>query len=148
MGEKICIYLDNCCFNRPFDDQSQLRIMLESEAKLAIQGNVRSGNYNLVWSYILDYENSKNPFRERREQIANWKQYAVLDIDETQELLKYAEKLLPLGIKVMDALHIACAISGSADYFLTTDDGILKKTRTFSSIKVTDPIGFVKEVFL
>ena len=63
------IYLDNCCFNRPFDDQSQLRILLESEAKLRIQENIRSSTFELVWSYILDFENSKNPFRERREQI-------------------------------------------------------------------------------
>ncbi len=62
------IYLDNCCFNRPFDGQSQLRILLELEAKLRIQENIRSGSFELVWSYILDYENSQNPFRERRKQ--------------------------------------------------------------------------------
>lgn len=62
-------YLDNCCFNRPFDDQLQLRILLESEAKFKIQENIRSGVFKLIWSYILDYENNINPFRERREQI-------------------------------------------------------------------------------
>lgn len=30
------IYLDNCCFNRPYDDQSHLGIRLESDAKLYI----------------------------------------------------------------------------------------------------------------
>ncbi len=30
------IYLDNCCYNRPFDDQTQERIHLESEAILAM----------------------------------------------------------------------------------------------------------------
>ena len=34
------IYLDNCCFNRPFDEQSWIRIMLETEAKLRIQEEV------------------------------------------------------------------------------------------------------------
>ena len=29
------VYLDNCCYNRPYDDQSQVRISLESQAKLA-----------------------------------------------------------------------------------------------------------------
>ncbi len=67
------LYLDNCMFNRPFDDQSNFKILLETEAKLKIQENIRSGLYELVWSYILDYENNKNPFRERREQIAKWK---------------------------------------------------------------------------
>jgi hypothetical protein len=47
------LYMDNCCFNRPFDDQSQLRIRLESEAKLKIQEEIRAGNFQLAWSYIL-----------------------------------------------------------------------------------------------
>ena len=64
------IYLDNCCFNRPFDDQRQVRIRLEAEAKLLIQESVFDGNLELAWSYILDYENSANPFQERKRAIA------------------------------------------------------------------------------
>jgi len=71
------IYLDNCCFNRPFDDQSQLKIRLESEAKMAIQEGIRSGAYLLVWSYVMDYENHKNPFSERREQIGFFKEVSI-----------------------------------------------------------------------
>jgi len=56
------IYLDNCCFNRPFDSQSQVRVRLETEAKLRIQERVVSGELELAWSYILDYENAANPF--------------------------------------------------------------------------------------
>lgn len=63
--------------NRPFDDQSNFRIRLETEAKLRIQDEIRSGCYHLVWSYILDYENSKNPYQDRREQIAKWRGYAL-----------------------------------------------------------------------
>ena len=35
------IYLDNCCFNRPFDDQKQLRIELETKAKTIMQHLVK-----------------------------------------------------------------------------------------------------------
>lgn len=140
------IYLDNCCFNRPFDDQSQLRIRLESEAKLQIQEDIRSGLYKLVWSYILYYENSKNPFRERQEQITKWNSYACDDIIEDGELVKVATKLNQHGIKKIDSLHIACAIKANADFFLTTDDGVLKKASIITDIKITDPIGFIKEV--
>ena len=35
--DKIKVYLDNCSYNRPFDDQKQLRISLETQAKLYIQ---------------------------------------------------------------------------------------------------------------
>ena len=31
------VYLDNCSYNRPYDDQSQMRIHLETQAKLYIQ---------------------------------------------------------------------------------------------------------------
>ena len=45
----MLIYLDLCCFNRPFDDQTQSRIRLETEAKLVIQQHVRDGRHQLVW---------------------------------------------------------------------------------------------------
>lgn len=142
----VSIYLDNCCFNRPYDDQEQLRILLETEAKLRIQENVRSKNLKLIWSYILDYENSKNPFSLRRTQIAKWRSYAVKDVEEDDDLLKQASLIASYQIKKQDSMHIACAIKGNADYFLTTDDGILNKSHLINNIKIIDPIGFIKEV--
>ncbi len=142
------IYLDNCCFNRPFDDQSQLRIRLEAEAKLKIQEDIRSNIHELIWSYLLDYENSRNPFRERKEQIAQWNKYALVDVEECEEVINIAVKLEVIGIKELDSLHIACAMTAKADYFLTTDDGILRKALKVEGVKVTDPIGFIKEVLV
>jgi hypothetical protein len=72
------IYLDNCTFNRPFDDQSFIRIRLESEAKLHIQEKIKSGEIELVWSYILEFENEQNPFDERKDAIKRWKGSALL----------------------------------------------------------------------
>ena len=63
------IYLDNCCYNRPFDDQTQIKIHLETVAKLHIQNQIKRGFYNLVWSYILDYENKNNPYDDKKFQI-------------------------------------------------------------------------------
>jgi len=51
-----------------------------------------------------------------------------------------------VGIKNIDSLHIACAIQAGADYFLTTDDGILKKAALVQGVRITDPIGFIKEM--
>ncbi len=140
------IYLDNCCFNRPFDDQSQLRILLESEAKLRIQENIRSSTFELVWSYILDYENSQNPFKERREQIIKWRTYSNEDIEESEEILNIGSMIMKNGVKKLDSLHLACAIKANTDYFLTTDDGIIKKAKHIKNIQIVDPIGFIKEV--
>ena len=46
----MLIYLDTCCFNRPFDDQSQTRTRFEIEAKLELQERVRQNKVGLVWS--------------------------------------------------------------------------------------------------
>lgn len=139
------IYLDNCMFNRPFDEQSHLRIRLETEAKLAIQEEIRRATYQLIWSYVLDYENSKNPFQERKEQIIKWKKYALIDIEENSEIIHTAKLLNQSGFKKMDSLHIACAVSAEADYFLTTDDKVIKKANSVSSVKIIDPIDFIKQ---
>ncbi len=140
------VYLDNCCFNRPFDDQSHLRIRLEAEAKLRIQEEIRSGAFKLIWSYMLDYENGRNPFQERKEQIAKWRAYATEDIREDDEILIVAGRLREKRLSKIDALHIACAIQAKAAFFLTTDDEILKKAILIQDIQISDPIGFIKEV--
>ncbi len=140
------LYLDNCMFNRPFDDQSNIKILLESEAKLKIQENIRSGMYELIWSYILDYENNKNPFKERKEQIGKWKLYAKTDIEEDETVLNLANSINKLGLKKFDSLHISCAIKANANYFLTTDIGIIKKANLITDIEIKDPIDFIREI--
>ena len=139
------IYLDNSCFNRPFDDQKQLRIQLETEAKLAIQERIFQKEIELTWSYILDFENEANPFEQRRIAIKGWKNYASLNTDETKEIIGKAERFHQMGIKSKDSIHLACAISMQCEYFLTTDDELIKKASGIKEIKVTDPISFIKE---
>ncbi len=138
------LYLDNCCFNRPFDDQTQLSISLESQAKLEVQYMILNGTHTLVWSYMLEYENSQNPFEIRKESIIKWKDIAEINIVENENILKRAECLSERGVKAKDAIHIACAIESGCDYFLTTDIGILKKD--IDSIKVRNPIEFISEM--
>jgi len=137
------IYLDNCVFNRPFDDQSQIRIKLETEAKLYIQAQIKQRRVVLVWSYILELENAHNPFVERRRAIAQWQTLAQMDINETETVLRMAHSVQALGLKSKDALHVACAIEAAADYFITTDDSTIKKLRDFSEIRVVNPLDFI-----
>ena len=67
--KRLKIYLDNCCYNRPYDDQSQLSINLEALAKLSIQQEIREGKVDLVTSYILLAENAANRFEAKRKDI-------------------------------------------------------------------------------
>ena len=139
------VYLDNCCFNRPFDDQRQIRVRLEAEATLCIEDCIRKGMFELVWSYMLDFENEANPFDERRTAISGWRQYATIDVEETPLILQQADKLANAGLKAKDALHIACAIAGSCPYFVTTDDDLLKRQQEIKDIAIIEPTAFVRE---
>jgi len=78
------IYLDNCCYNRPFDDQSNILVRLEADAKLHIQELVKERKLELVWSFVLDYENSVNPFADKRERIQAWRDLTHKPITEIQ----------------------------------------------------------------
>ena len=84
---KYRIYLDNCCFNRPYDDQSNLLVFLETEAKLFVQQAILQKTFELVWSYILDFENAANPYQNRKQAIAKWKKMAVMDIDASETIV-------------------------------------------------------------
>jgi predicted nucleic acid-binding protein len=140
------IYLDNCCFNRPFDKQDDIKVRLETEAKLNVQAEIKAGKMELVWSYILDYENSFNPSEEKQNIINEWRIYAVLDLSETNTILETANELQKINIKSKDALHIACAVEGKCSYFLTTDKFVLKKATQIHeklNIHVINPIDFV-----
>lgn len=139
------LYLDNCCFNRPFDDQSTLTIRLETEAKLHIQAAIRAKQYALGWSYILDYENAANPLDERRSEIQKWESLADSFVVETPAILATMEEIVSTGIKALDALHIACAQALECEYFLTVDKNVLKKARVIANIRVVNPIDFVIE---
>ena len=139
------IYLDNCCYNRPFDKQNQDLIRLETEAKLIIQNRVKLGLYSLVWSYILQSENDENPSDDKHEAIQAW-QYIVTEYcPASDEILLKAKKFMTLGLKHKDAIHLACAIKHKCDYLLTTDKKFLNKNKQVTEIEIVNPVAFILE---
>jgi predicted nucleic acid-binding protein len=133
-------------FNRPFDDQVQIRIRLESEAKLFVQDKIKRKGIELIWSYILEIENSHNPHDERRVAIQKWKNISTIKIVENSKILANANQLLEFGIKPKDALHVASAVEGKADYFLTTDDKLLSGINRSNIIEVLNPVDYIKVI--
>lgn len=142
----MLIYLDLCCFNRPFYDQSQLIVLLQTEAKLNVQAAILDGQLELVWSAVIDLENEANPAQDRRNTIATWQRIAVVDQAVTDAVEELAEWFANRGLKSMDALHVACAVVSEARYFLTTDKKLLRKMADEQRIRVVDPIDFVREM--
>ena len=137
----IRVYLDNCCFNRPYDDQNQLKIELETKAKLRIQEMIIDGELDFVISYILEFENDDNPFLERKTAIEDFFQFASVNLDETPEIVSVAEKARETGLRTKDSLHVACAIMANCNYLITTDKRFLKYTD--ERISVVNPMEFL-----
>jgi len=63
------IYLDVCCLNRPFDDQQQDRIRLESEAVLLILAHLEAGKWEWLGSEVVDWEIEQTPDPERKARV-------------------------------------------------------------------------------
>jgi len=141
------VYLDNCCYNRPYDDQTQIRISLEAQSKLYIQDLIRQGKIELASSYMSNYECSKNPYIMRRETILSFMEtYTKVYISEkSQDAVETAAKaIVETGVKFKDACHVAAAIYGTCDYFISTDDRLLKYQS--DKIILLSPIANVNEL--
>ena len=135
------LYLDNCCFNRPFDDQSQLTVRLETEAVLFIQHQIKEAKVDLAWSSILDFEIKKNPFEARRNAINEFRRFVFTIVEVTSTMQQEASLFQSQGLAIVDSLHLICAISAGCEYFITVDQGILKKPVT--KISAINPIHFL-----
>ena len=138
---KLKVYFDNCCYNRPYDDQTQLRIELETKAKLYIQQQITEKKIFLTSSVILEYENNDNPYQVRKMVINDFLKNAVDYVGKSDEVLIIANEINRNGIKPKDASHLACAIYAKCDYFLTTDDKLLKYKD--DRINIINPVDFI-----
>jgi len=138
------IYLDNCCYNRPFDDQTQMRVFLEAQAKIYIQTLVVDKKIELVCSYMSIFENNDNPNKKHLKIIFDFFKNATQFVSDAEMLRveEIAQSIVKQNIKNKDALHIASAILSECEYFITTDDIILKRYKG-DEIIVCSPIEFL-----
>ena len=140
------VYLDMCCYNRPYDDQSQLKVAMEAQSKLHIQNLIKDRKLDLIGSYTLDYEVSRNPYEMRRRSIVqfirdNMKGY--VGAERADVIQPIADEIMLTGVREKDAYHVASAIYARCEYFISTDMRLLKfKT---DQIKLVTPIEFITE---
>ena len=140
------LYIDLNCFNRPFDDQRQVRIRHETEAVFAILKRIAEGKDTLIWSWVIDFENAKHPMPDRRDEIALWKNRAeVIALDAGVE--ERSRQLSGHGIPALDAAHLASAEAGNAHVFLPCDDVVVKRAkRRKLGLRVLNPVAYCKKV--
>ncbi len=149
MSNNYRIYLDACCLNRPFDDQTQSRIALETQAIMTILSQCQSGIWRLITSTALDAELDQTTDLERLKNVKKILAIAKIKVISSQLLEDRAAELQKLGFSSYDATHIASAERSQADIFLTTDDRLLKKAQKnpqFINVKINNPVQWLVEV--
>ena len=142
----MLLYLDLNCFNRPFDDQTQDRVVRETSAVFAVLRRIDAGVDQLAWSAVLDFENAQHPLPDRCREIAHWGRRASVNVAVDQRVAARTQLLNDAGIKPLDAAHVACAEAGRCDRFLTCDDRLLRVARARRlSVIVQNPRDYLEE---
>lgn len=143
------IYLDVSCLNRPFDDQQQARIRMESEAVTLILERIDAGIWLLLSSEIIRIEVAAMSDRERKARV-----HALFaDSDDTIRLsegvFRRAAKLVKMKFGVADALHVASAERLNADVLLTCDDRLIRlgrRNQKVLRVAILDPVTWLGKV--
>lgn len=136
------VYLDNSALNRPFDDQRQARIWFETVAFILVLTLVEQGECSLIWSPIIDFENDQNPDAARQQWVKRCAGLASIRSSLRQEVRDRALQLERIGVKPIDALHLASAEDSGAEIFLTCDDRLIR--RYSGSMKALTPSAFIE----
>jgi predicted nucleic acid-binding protein len=139
------IYLDTSTYNRPFDDQTQPKIFLETQAVAIVLQMLETRTIKLISSSVLEYENSRNPSLISQAAMNRYLQMADFRQEVNEEIRQRAEQLEHNGVKAMDALHVACAEVAGSDYFITCDKRLINRCLAFA-MKVLNPVDFVLEI--
>ncbi|GIV18906.1 MAG: hypothetical protein KatS3mg023_0657 [Armatimonadota bacterium] len=144
----VRIYLDVCAIQRPLDTPDQIRIVLEAEAVLGIISLCETGRIEVVSSDALLYEVERNPLPVRREHARAILSGAKSHVGLSEVVKSRAEQLAAAGIAPLDALHLAFAEAGDAEYFCTCDDRLLRKAKQVADlrVKVVSPLDLVREI--
>ena len=145
----IRVYLDTCCYSRPSDDQTQLRVMLESEAILDILERATRGDWTIIGSDAVQGELAAIRDPDRRLGAKDLAGYSAeyVHIDEDQR--RRGEALERMGLRGYDSVHIACAEAASADVLLTTDDALIRRARRLQhklAVRVANPVSWLEEI--
>ena len=137
------LYLDMCVWKRPFDDQSDDRIWIESHAVKRILDLAHTGEARIFVSMALMLENERNPKAWRKHRVAALMASFGRPAPLTAVILARAFAIRKKGFSDMDALHLSFAENLKATCFVTCDDAILGRK---GAVKITiiNPVDLLK----
>jgi predicted nucleic acid-binding protein len=140
------VYLDVCTLCRPFDDQRQIRIRLETEAVQLILSHIRLGALTCMTSPVHRAEISAIPDFTEREYLLALLQEIGTEITAERDCVRArAETLAAEGLGPADAAHLAYAEVAAAD-FITTDDRLERQCkRVGATVWCGNPVAFCEK---
>ena len=143
--KKNKLYLDVCTLCRLYDDQSQLRVRLETEAVLMILDKIKNGYYEMIYSSVHSVEiEAINEHEEQSNLLILLNDFGVKTKTNPKELKEFAQNLInDFKIGIADSAHLAVAEFNS-DYFISCDDKLLRKAEKLKlKVKCVNPIQFL-----
>jgi hypothetical protein len=147
--DRLRLYLDTCCLNRPFDDQLQPRVRLEAEAVLLVMAEFQKRTWEWVASDVVWREVAGMPDRERFRRVMAFRIHVAHHVAVGPAILDRADEIEAMGFGGMDALHVACAEAGQVRVFLSTDDKLLRRMSVAAArlrLLGANPLSWLEEV--
>ena len=140
------VYFDVCCWCRPFDDLSQSRIYIESEAVLESLHLCKFNFWTIAASEIIEVELLRIKNADKLENIKGLYEAANEYLILTDEIKAMAQQFQQSGIKEYDSLHLATAEKNNYDFLLTTDDDFKHTADKIPlKVKVRNPVEWLLE---
>ena len=149
------VYLDTNVYCRPFDDQIDRRIRMDSEAFVEIADAALRGKIVIVSSDYVKFEIEKIVDPLKRKDVRGFERtLASVNVASDKQIISLARKFsVECGLNPLDALHVSAACLGKSDWFLTCDDEILQNGRCIEEtaakerykLKVRNPINYLEE---
>jgi len=147
----MIIYIDSCCYGRPQDGQTQLRLVIETVAIRGIIDLCRVAGHSVVGSPTVAAEIQRNPDAKKRDATMDFfLQSADRIICLSAAAIKRAQELHVQGLGPIDSLHLALAEVAGADVLITVDDDFEKicTDKKLSAVRVINPLIFIQEVII
>ncbi len=140
------IYLDYNCFQRRFDDPSQIRIQLEALACEEIFLRTEIEEVRLAWSFMHDDETLLCPFPNRRNIAFILSNLCKVRIGPEEDIYESALEFQgKCGLTSKDAIHLACAHFIEADYFLSCDDKLVIQAKKLGlEMPILNPVDYIR----
>ena len=114
----IKIYFDTCCLNRPFDNQTQVRIHLEAEAVLGILVRIKNGEWSWVGSEVLIDEIEQIPDMQRLSRVRVLSDFVQEIIEIGEKEVKRAKELLRRAFRCLTLAYCLCGKRKSRCVFI------------------------------